>query len=215
VYKRDEIIGKDASVIEKTASFFEPVKRLRCGEYKLKSGAEVYACMTSDFFIEEADAWSSEIWDMIKQRNDIHFNIITKRIVRVMDCLPKDWARGYNNVTIGCTIENQKQAELRLPVFQKLPVKSKFIICEPLLEDLYIHQFLGRWITYLSVGGESGPHARVCNYDWILRIRRQCIDSGVAFIFRQTGANFVKDGRNFKIPRNQQVIQASRANINT
>jgi protein gp37 len=213
VYRRDEMIGKDASIVEKTASFAEPVKRLRSGEYKLKSGTEIYACMTSDFFIEEADVWRSEIWDMIKQRSDIHFHIITKRITRAMVCLPKDWAAGYCNVTLGCTIENQKQAELRLPIFQKLPAKSKFIICEPLLEDIDLSRFLGSAIRYVSVGGESGPCARECNYDWVLHIRSQCIDSKVAFIFRQTGANFVKDGRRFKIPRNQQAIQAGRANI--
>jgi protein gp37 len=171
--------------------------------------------MTSDFFIEEADAWRSEIWEMIKQRSDVHFNIITKRIARAINCLPDDWAQGYDNVTIGCTVENQRQAELRLPIFRKFPAKNKFIICEPLLESIQIQQFLFPQIQYVSVGGESGPDARTCNYDWVLYICRQCIDSGVPFIFRQTGANFIKDGKRFMIPRNQQAVQARRANIDT
>lgn len=214
VYRRDESIGKDASTVQKTAAFSDPIKRLRSGEYKLKSGIDVYACMTSDFFIEEADGWRGEIWEMIKQRSDVHFNIITKRIDRAINCLPTDWAKGYENVTIGCTVENQRQAELRLPLFRKFPAKNKFIICEPLLESIQIQQFLCPQIQYVSVGGESGPDARTCNYDWVLYIRRQCNDSGVPFIFRQTGANFIKDGKRFMIPRNQQAVQARRANIN-
>ena len=62
-------------------------------------------------------------------------------------------------------------------------------------------------------GGESGPDARPCRYEWILSTREQCIRYGVRFHFKQTGAVFIKDGKRYHIPRNLQQSQAARAGI--
>lgn len=55
------------------------------------NGEVVYTCMTSDFFLEEADDWRAEAWEMIRKRPDLHFAIITKRIARFPVSLPDDW----------------------------------------------------------------------------------------------------------------------------
>jgi protein gp37 len=198
----------------KTASFYDPIKRDKNKEYKITGGEEVYACLTSDFFIEEADEWRNEAWGMIYERRDLRFNIITKRIARAGECLPDNWGEGYDNVAIGCTVESQAQADIRLPAFKKFPAKNKFIICEPLLERIDISGYIGPWAGSVSAGGESGPYARACDYEWVVDIRNQCVDAKVNFIFRQTGANFIKDGKIYKIPRAKQETQAARANIN-
>ncbi len=215
VYRRDEEIGKDASIITKTADFSLPLKKDRNGNYKIKSGETVFTCMTSDFFIEEADGWRDEIWQIIKKRNDVFFMIITKRIVRFKECIPDDWGNGYDNVGIICTVESQKQCDIRLPIFNELPIKHKFIGCEPLLTDIDMKKYLSPEIIQVSCGGESGIGARECNFDWVLHIREQCIENNVKFHFKQTGANFTKDGKNYKIERKYQSIQAKKANINT
>lgn len=44
---------------------------------------------------------------MIKERSDLNFMILTKRIERFFESLPNDWGDGYDNVYIGCTVENQ------------------------------------------------------------------------------------------------------------
>lgn len=46
--------------------------------------------MTSDFFLEEADAWRENIWDIIRYRKDVKFYILTKRAERIKDHLPSD-----------------------------------------------------------------------------------------------------------------------------
>jgi protein gp37 len=191
-----------------------PVRRKRDGDYKLVSGI-IYTCLTSDFFIEEADQWRSEAWNMMKQRSDISFFIITKRISRFMQCIPPDWGDGYTNVTIGCTVENQKQCDIRLPIFNEMPISGKFIICEPLLENIEISKYLNPSIKNVVVGGESGEQARSCDNSWVLNIRKQCIDCNIPFHFKQTGANFIKDGRRYCVPRKAQMIQAHKANIDT
>ena len=83
---------------------------------------------------------------MIKQRRDVTFFIITKRIHRFAECIPDDWGDGYDNVHICCTCENQKAADFRLPIFLEAPIKQKSIICEPLLEQIDLSRYLDKSI---------------------------------------------------------------------
>ena len=213
VYRRDESIGKDASAVYKTKQFDLPLRRDRAGLYKIKAGTHVFACMTSDFFLPAADDWRQDAWDCIRRRPDLHFSIITKRVARCVDCLPSDWGGGWPQVTLICTIENQRQCDIRLPVFAALPAVHKEIICEPLLTDIHFPQPLLDGVEKITAGGESGPDARVCDYNWVLHLRRQCEKAGVAFSFKQTGARFLKDGKCYAIPREKQHIQAKKAGI--
>ena len=78
VYRRDAEFGKDSSVVTRTSKFDMPVKCNRKGDYKLQpDGESVYTCMTSDFFLDEADVWRAEAWNIIRRRSDLHFVIIT------------------------------------------------------------------------------------------------------------------------------------------
>jgi protein gp37 len=63
------------------------------------------------------------------------------------------------------------------------------------------------------VGGEAGNNARICNYDWVLDIRTQCIEKKVAFHFKQTGARFAKGDHLYFIKRQDQHSQATKAGI--
>ncbi|MBQ7501159.1 DUF5131 family protein [bacterium] len=213
VYRRDESIGKDASFVAKTGDFNLPLKKNRAGGYKLKAeGGTVYTCMTSDFFLEEADAWRGECWDMIRRREDLHFFIITKRIERFERCMPADWGSGWEHVTLCSTCENQDRADFRLPILLSLPLKHRQIISEPMLEEINIEKYLrGGQIEHVTCGGESGPGARACDFGWVKELRRQCVRCGVSFTFKQTGANFIKDGRTYRIERRLQTAQAAKS----
>lgn len=214
MYRRDAAVGRDSTVIEKTASFDLPVRKKRDGSYKLTEEGTVYVCMTSDFWIEEADGWRPEAWRMIRERSDLRFTIVTKRIDRFFVGLPADWGEGYPNVTVCTTCENQATADFRLPVFLSLPIRRRTVIHEPMLEEIKIAPYLaGGGIAGVICGGESGPDARLCSYDWILSTMRQCAAAGVAFTFKQTGARFEKDGKIYAIPRSLQIPQARKAGI--
>lgn len=215
VYRRDESVGRDASVVAKNGDFDLPLRRGRDGNYKLRpEDGPVFACMTSDMFIEEADRWRTEIWDMIRTRSDLEFIIITKRIARFTECVPPDWGAGYPNVTVCCTAENQQMADARLPVFLNAPIRHKRICHEPMLGPVNIEPYLeSGQIEYVLCGGESGEKARPCRYEWVLDTRRQCEKYGVEFHFKQTGAVFEKDGRTYHIPRKIQHSQAKKAGI--
>ena len=202
-----------SSRCRKTAAFSLPVKKDRSGVYKIVPGTRVYTCFTSDFFLPEADEWRPEAWRMIRERSDCTFLFYTKRIERLADHIPSDWGEGYENVIVGCTVENQAMAEKRLPVFLQAPIRHRIIGVEPMLERVLIGEYLGPEIEMVSVGGESGPEARVCDYDWVLDMRRQCVETNVAFGFHQTGANFRKEGRIYRIDRRLQASQAKKAGI--
>lgn len=215
VYRLDSKFGKDSGIIEKTLNFDLPIRKNQNGEYKLaNTGKTIYTCMTSDFFLPKADEWRKKAWQMIKQRKDLHFAIITKRIDRFFVSLPDDWGEGYNNVTIICTCENQEQADKRLPIFLRMPIIHREIIQEPLLEQINIEPYLATGkIQMVTCGGESGQNARICDYDWVLNTRRQCVKYKVPFNFKQTGAKLKKDGKIYNIDRKLQLSQAKRASI--
>ncbi len=213
VYRIDSKHGKDSSLIVKNRDFDLPLKKNRAGSFKIPSGETVYTCFSSDFFLQEADPWRPDAWRMIKLRPDLHFFMTTKRILRLPDMFPPDWQDGYPNVTIACTVENQKRADERLPVYLKLPIKNKILICEPLLTELDLAPYLTPQILEVVAGGESGPRARPARFEWFLNLSAQCKKAKVPFKFKQTGANFIKDGKLYKIPRRLQHIQAQKANI--
>ena len=215
VSRQDEMYGasENSSICRKTAAFDLPLKKKRDGSFKIPTGKMVFTCFTSDFLLEDADDWREECWRMIRIRNDCTFYFFTKRIDRMEKCLPKDWGEGYDNVIVGCTVENQAMADYRLPIFLSLPLKHRTVTVSPLLERLDLSPYLDQRIDEVTVGGESGVHARPCDYDWVLFLRSQCVERQIPFRFHQTGARFIKDGKCYRIKRPFQISQAAKANI--
>ncbi|MDE6614494.1 MAG: phage Gp37/Gp68 family protein [Clostridia bacterium] len=213
IHKGDFKRNIDTNNIVKTENFYAPIAKNKSGEYKIKSGQTVYLCFSTDFLIEDADEWRSECWQMIRERFDLHFLFLTKRIERFMDCVPDDWNDGYDNVTVGCTVENQDRADYRLSIFNRLPIKHKNIICQPLIEKINLTDYLDN-VELVVVGGESDMNARPLDYEWVLAIREQCIASKVPFEFRQCGTHFIKDGKRYTLATRELCSQAKKANIN-
>lgn len=212
IHKGDAKRKINTNEIVKTKDFYKPIEKLKNGSYKMKSGI-VYLCFASDFFIEQADGWRDECWNMIKMRQDCTFLFLTKRIERFEKCIPKDWNEGYSNVVVCCTVENQKNADKKLSLFRSLPIKHKCITAQPLLEKMNIEKYLDG-IELVTVGGESDTNARPLDYSWVLEIREQCIRKSVNFEFRQCGTHFIKDGKHYRMQTKDLCRQARAADIN-
>ncbi len=200
------------NTIEKTDKFNWPIRKNAKGEYNIKGNKILATCFATDFFLPEADAWRAEAWAMIQERQDIEFLILTKRIDRFPVALPADWGEGYENVNLGCTVENQHLADERLPLFLSFPIKRRFIACAPLLEEIDIAAYLPG-VQHLTVGGETGREARVCDYDWVLRLREQCLQANTTFWFKNTGSLFRRHGVTEKINPFQQTNRAKECGI--
>lgn len=213
IHRANAVKGINTDIIFKTDEFDKPVEKDSKGNYKIKRGQTVYVCFNSDFLIEEADEWRTEVWEMMRIRKDLNFLFLTKRIERFPLGLPQDFGEEFKHVTVCCTIENQLRANERLPIFKELPIKHKMITIQPMLERIDLSGYLDNSIECVIVGGESGSNVRPFDYDWVLDIRQQCIDKNVSFEFRQVGSIFIKDGITYKIKKQYLCSQARKADI--
>lgn len=104
------------------------------------------------------------------------------------------------NVWLGVSVENQKAADERIPLLQKVPAAVRFLSCEPLLGPVDIMKAAGTYLSpsrfswninreihWVIAGGESGHDARPSHPDWFRQLRDQCTGAGVPFFFKQWG----------------------------
>ena len=205
-----------SNMVYKTNNMKYPLQKNKDASYKVKSGEKLRVCMTSDFFVEEADAWRMEAWDVIRQRKDVIFYLLTKRPERVMNCLPTDWEDGYENVFFNVTCENQERALERLPILKELPFKHKGIMCAPLLSKIEIDKYLDmNFIEQVVVGGENYENARPCYYEWVKELSEACRQRNITFCFIETGSVFIKDGKKYVMPnKDLQSQMAFKSNLN-
>ncbi len=197
-------------------NFDLPIQLDSMGKYLLSPEQNpIYICPDSEFFLKEADEKRDKIWEMIKERTDLDFIIITKKIDRVKDCLPKDWGMGYDNVTLSCLCTNQTQADLSIPIFLNLPLKYRELYLEPLLGPIDLLKYLkDHRILKVTCGGDENEGGSPCDYQWILSLKDQCQATGTDFYFKQTGNRFIMKGKEYRIGRKDQIRQADKANIN-
>ncbi|EFW24445.1 hypothetical protein HMPREF9430_01002 [Solobacterium moorei F0204] len=209
MYFLDQMRAQDGSLVRLTSNMKKPLAKNRKGEYKIKSGELIRVCMTSDFFLEEADAWRTQTWDIMRIRSDVKFFLLTKRPERILSCLPSDWGDGWENIMINVTAENQKRADERIPILLDLPFKHKGIMCAPLLSEIHIEQYLSDKIEQIIVGGENYNGSIPCHYEWVKSLYHQATKHNITFAFIETGTYFVKDGKTYHIP--SKTIQSKQA----
>lgn len=211
VFQMDRRYGRDTNDIHKVKTNFNlPIKKDRQGNYKHPNGTHFKTCFTSDFFMEEVDAWRSECWDMIRERKDCTFIMTTKRAERIYKCLPSDWGDGWDNVTIAVSAENQEKADERIRWLMALPIKHRYVFLSPILEYIDLKELLPHHlIERVCVGGESYSGARLCDFAWIEQIYQDCKKYNTEFNFHQTGSNFLFNGKTYKgtLPKQQEQAQ--------
>lgn len=211
MYFLDRVRDRNGADIYRTkAGFTYPLQKDRKGNYKIHSGELIRVCMTSDFFLEEADSWRDEAWQIMRRRSDVKFFLLTKRPQRVKDCLPKDWGNGWENIFFNVTCENQLRADERIPILLELPFKHKGIMCAPFIGPVSIEKYLSAGqIEQVICGGENYDGARPCNFDWVKSLRAECVAADVTFCFIETGTCFIKDSRLYHIPK--KIVQSEMA----
>lgn len=215
MYFLDGKRGIDTSKVFRTDNFDLPLQKKRDGSYKIASGMHLYVGLSTDFFVEEADQWRDEAWDIIRRRSDVVFRLLTKRASRIKDCLPADWGNGYENVMLQVTTENQKRADERLSILLDIPAKHKGFMAAPFIGEVDAEKYLatGQFEEVLC-GGENYDGSRPCHYEWVKKLSDQCRRYDVTFDFIETGTVFVKDGKTYHIPeKRQQSIQAYKSGL--
>ena len=115
------------------------------------------------------------------------YQVLTKRADRLQQLLSKKLckAAAQENVWWGVSVEDRKYGLPRIDHLRAAPAKVRFLSIEPLLEDL--GEFDLTAISWVIVGGESGPGARPMRKEWVISIRDQCCAARVPFFFKQWG----------------------------
>lgn len=106
------------------------------------------------------------------------------------------------NVWLGVSVENQEAADERIPCLMETPAAVRFLSCEPLLGpvdlcNVSVWRYVLRLgtvdatedgIDWVCIGGESGPHARIMQTDWLSDLIVQCDAAGVPVFVKQLGS---------------------------
>ena len=199
MFHLDSLRDRDGGLIYRTDSFRYPLQKDRAGHYRIRSGEMIRVCMTSDFFLEEADAWRPEAWSMMHERSDVIFYILTKRADRIRECLPPDWGEGWENIFLNVTAENQRRADERIPVLLSIPARHRGVMAAPLIGSIDMSRYLSTgMIDQVIAGGENYGGARPCCYEWAERLFLDCRAADVRFAFIETGNVYCRNGRRYR-----------------
>lgn len=216
MYFLDRQRGKDGALIYKVKNNFDyPLHKNADGSYKIKSGEHIRVCLTSDFFLAEADGWRNAAWDIMRQRPDVGFYLLTKRPERAEKCLPPDWDDGADNIFLSVTAENQARADERIPMLAELPFKHKGVMTAPFIGRISLQKYLEQgFIEQVVAGGENYDGARVLKYEWVKNLYDECRAADVTFCFIETGTCFEKDGKIYRLPdKHLQSVMAYKSGL--
>jgi protein gp37 len=177
MYRGKRRYGDDPrEVVRSKTTFRDPLK---WDDAKL-----IFACSWSDWFIEEADSWREEAWDIVRSTPRHIYQILTKRPERILDNLPEDWDGGWHNVWLGVSIECQELMH-RKRLLLEVPAQVRFLSLEPLIGPLELGNLRGfHWVI---TGGESGPAARPMDPQWAIDVKEACREAGIPFFHKQNG----------------------------
>ncbi|HEY3347146.1 MAG TPA: phage Gp37/Gp68 family protein [Nitrospirota bacterium] len=106
----------------------------RDGEY-VGPRKRIFINSMSDLFHEAVpDGFIFDAFDAMKERPDVIFQILTKRADRMADLI-KNFTRWMSapNIWLGVTVENQEQADKRIPHLLSVPAAVRFVSVEPML----------------------------------------------------------------------------------
>lgn len=159
---------------------FEPLQWRQSKMVFVNSMADLFHRGVPDnYVVQVAEVMTLADWHI--------YQVLTKRAMRLRAMLASKlaFATRQQHIWWGVSVENKKHGIPRISELQESDAEVKFLSIEPLLEDLGVIDLAG--MSWVIVGGESGPGARPMKKEWVLSIRDQCLEAGVPFFFKQWG----------------------------
>ncbi|MGC2182044.1 MAG: phage Gp37/Gp68 family protein [Terriglobales bacterium] len=157
----------------------------------------VFVNSMSDLFQDGVtDDYTEAVSEVMATANWHTYQVLTKRSERLRDLLGGrlQFAAQRENIWWGVSVEDRKYGLPRIEHLRQAPAKVRFLSIEPLLEDIGVINLSG--ISWVIVGGESGPGARPMKKEWVVSVQQQCEAYRVPFFFKQWGGvRKVKHGR--------------------
>jgi protein gp37 len=148
----------------------------------------IFVNSMSDLFQDAVpDGFISQVAATMRFADWHTYQVLTKRSKRMKEVLsgPLRECAGQKHIWWGVSVEDRKYGIPRIHDLQRAPASVRFLSVEPLLEDLGKVPLEG--ISWVIVGGESGPGARPMKEEWVVSVKEQCAVAGVPFFFKQWG----------------------------
>lgn len=163
-----------------------------------KRKRRAFVCSTSDLFHPSVPyEYIGKVFDVMDKVDGHDFIVLTKRSSRM-----REWFRTFRsdrpsgkNVVLSVTVENQDFVS-RVDDLLDTPGYTKMVSVEPFVGPLDLSNHLGRGISWVIVGAESGSRGRPMEDDWVRKIRDDCQASGTAFFYKQA----IKDRTKISFP---------------
>ena len=159
-----------------------------------KRSREVFVNSMSDLFHKEVP-WSfvDRVFDVMEEADQHIFQVLTKRSSLMRDYLRDRYADCTvpSHIWCGVSVED-RSALIRVRHLQESPVAVRFLSMEPLLDSIGDFDVSG--ISWMIVGGESGPGSRPMQEEWVCELRDLCEDNRIPFFFKQWGGSRPKSG---------------------
>jgi protein gp37 len=154
----------------------------------------IFVNSMSDLFHKDVPRdFIGRVFDTMEQADWHTYQVLSKRSSLLRNFLRKRYGegRGPLHMWFGVSVEDGSKKS-RIRHLQEAPAGVRFLSIEPLIGSLGNVDLTG--IDWVIVGGESGPRARPMDPRWVREIRDQCLESGVAFFFKQWGGLRPKSG---------------------
>ena len=143
--------------------------------------------MSDLFHVAVPDEYIRQVATVMLETPAHTYQVLTKRSERMRDLLRHQLQKHAEarHIWWGVSVEDRRHGLPRIDHLRDAPAFVRFLSIEPLLEDLGTLDLEG--ISWVIVGGESGPGARPMKREWVVSILRQCETAGVPFFFKQWG----------------------------
>ncbi len=150
---------------------------------RMRASRVIFVNSMSDLFHEKVPTdFIRRVFDTMNACPQHTFQVLTKRSQRLRELAP-DLPWPYH-IWIGVSVEDRRVLN-RIADLRTVPAEVRFLSCEPLIGPLDALPLNG--ISWVILGGESGPGARPMEKAWVESIRRQCRSVDVRFFFKQWG----------------------------
>lgn len=183
--------------------------------------ARVFCGSLCDVFEDRPDLNHArlDLMTLIEHTHNLDWLLLTKRpenvnrlIERATGRLAGAWLADCKHVWVGTSVEDQVNADKRIPELLQVPAAIRFLSCEPLLgpidlrhihyEDLLeidaltgdcgvfrpLQQRIDAKVHWVIVGGESGPGARQMKIGWARNLIAQCWETYTPVFMKQVGS---------------------------
>ena len=154
----------------------------------------IFVNSMSDLFHKQIPTdYVDRVFDTMEAADRHVFQVLTKRSAIMKDYLRCRYADRAPPSHIWCGVSVEDRAgTARIRHLRESPASVRFLSVEPLLGPVGAIDLAG--ISWVIVGGESGPNARRMERDWVVDIRDACERAGVDFFFKQWGGRTPKSG---------------------